>query len=325
MLSLRSRFIFVLALLPVFALMAHPLQARAFSVSPVVVDLEVEPGAAGQGTIQITNTDTRSRTYYVSIQKFVAKGEDGQQDFLPEEDDSGLASWMVPDRRSVTLAPGESVPFSYVVNVPLNAEPGGHYAAVFFSDRPTVEGGVAVGVGAKVGVLFLLRVPGEILESARVESFRSTSERLNRLPAYFELRVRNLGSVHLRPEGTVQIRNVFGSTVAKVPANPRQAAVLPNSIRRFESVWAKTFEEERGGFIAELQNEWKNFAIGPYKAEVKVLYGEQKQELQATTTFWVIPWRLLTAFVLLLVVLFILVSLYNRMVVRSALKKGRRG
>jgi hypothetical protein len=320
----RLRLAAVLALLPVFFLGLGLKQVRAFSVSPVVIDLEVAPGTAAQGKIQVTNTDSQRRTYYVSVQKFVAKGEDGQQDFLPEEDQTGLASWITPDQRSVTLQPGETAPFSYVVSVPLNAEPGGHYAALFFSDRPTVEGDTAVGVGAKVGVLFLLRVPGDILESARVESFRTTSERINRLPAYFELRVRNLGSVHLRPEGSVVIRNMFGSTVANVPANPRQAAVLPNSVRRFESAWANTFEEERGGFVAELKNEWKNFGIGRYTAEAQVLYGEQKQELRATTMFWVIPWRVIVVVIALLVLLIVLLSLYNRMVVRAALKKGRR-
>ncbi len=318
------RYSTVLALFVSAFLWLAPHAVHAFSVSPVVVDLEVPPGTAAQGTVQITNTDSQRRTYYISVQKFVAKGEDGQQDFLPEEDQSGLASWITPDRRSVTLQPGETAPFSYAVSVPLNAEPGGHYAALFFSDHPTADKGTSVGVGAKVGVLFLLRVPGDILESARVESFRSTSERLHRLPAYFELRVRNLGSVHLRPEGSVVVRNMFGSVVATVPANPRQSAVLPNSIRRFESVWANTFEDEGDGFFAELKNEWRNFGIGKYTADVRVRYGEQKQELVAETTFWIIPWHVLTMGAALLVLLIVLVSLYNRMVIRAAIRKGRR-
>ncbi|MEO5927689.1 MAG: hypothetical protein ABIO72_03125 [Patescibacteria group bacterium] len=320
----RLRTLSILAFFLVFGCSIGINEARAFTVSPVLVDIVVDPGKIGSGKIEVTNTDNVRHTYVVSIQKFVAKGEDGQQDFLPESDTTGIADWIVPEARSVSLDPGQHSSFSYTVNVPQNAEPGGHYAALFFSDIPVNAEGTRVGVGAKVGVLFLLRVPGNITETARIEGFRSTADRLSHLPAYFELRIRNVGNVHVHPEGNVTIRNMFGSVVAKIPVNPREASVLPNSVRRLEPAWANTFKEASSGLFTELHNEWRNFGIGRYTAEVQATYGGQGAMLTSTTTFWVIPWQLLIAILLGCILLAILRTGYNRLVLRSAIRRSTR-
>ncbi|MFH1078138.1 MAG: hypothetical protein V1745_02550 [Patescibacteria group bacterium] len=301
-------------------------QASAFTISPIIVDLDVDPGKAAQGALRLTNDAEQTQTYYVTVNKFVAKGEEGQQEFLPEEDTTGLASWVTPETRTLNLGPKESKDFTYVVNVPESAEPGGHYAALFFSTRPEVdEASSSVGMGAKTGVLFLLKVPGDIKEDARVESFRvSGGARLDRLPAYFELRVRNLGNVHFRPEGTIIIKNMFGSVEARIPVNPLRSAVLPNSIRRVQTVWAKTFDGvDEKGFFYGVRNEWRNFAIGRYTAGLEATYGSGKQPLAGNISFWVFPWHLAIVVAVLLILLFVLLSLYNRMVIRAAMKQMR--
>jgi len=315
-------FVCLVGLLTVAAPAAH-----AFIVSPVIVDLDISPGKANQGTIHLINNAENTQTFYVSIQTFVARGEEGQQDFLPEDNRIGLPSWIIPEARSITLAPNEGKDFTYVVNVPANAEAGGHYAAMFFSTLPvTEEGGASVGVGAKTGILFLLKVPGDIKEDARIESFAvNNGGMFDRLPAYFDTRIRNLGNIHFRPQGDIVIKSMFGSTSARFPMNPLNAAVLPNSIRRVQTVWAiKTFDSYtgKGTFFGELKDEWNNFAIGRYTAELDATYGTSKQPLHGQVTFWVFPWRLALVAGVLIVILILLLMGYNRMVVRSALKKA---
>lgn len=49
--------------------------------------------------------------------------------------------------------------------MPENADPGGHYAAIFLSSLPpTKEGEKTIGVASKIGALVLLRVEGDIRE-----------------------------------------------------------------------------------------------------------------------------------------------------------------
>lgn len=298
--------------------------AHAITLSPTIIDIDKKPGEVYFGTLTVSNDNDQDTTYYLTAQNFVARGEEGQQEFIAEENAFGLATWIVPDVKRVTLGPRESKDINVAVSIPVDAEPGGHYAALFFSTQPeTEEGGVSVGVGAKTGILFLARVAGDIREEATVESFRMKNESpLNRLPAFFELRVRNVGNVHFRLRGDIDIVNMFGHTVDRVPVNPLNGAALPDSIRRYDTAWAHTLKPAEGeGFIKELKDEWNNFAIGKYTATVNATYGSANKPLTAALAFWVIPWRILTAVLLLLVLLILLLKGYNKMVVRAALKK----
>lgn len=301
--------------------------AKAFAVSPVLYDYTLDPGASIQGTMRISNDTNQRQTYYTSIQNFVPQGEEGQQEFVQEAVPSGLMTWIGLDRPTVMLDPGESADFGWAVRIPQNAEPGGHYAAVFFSTIPDGAAGSAVGVGAKTGVLFLVNVNGNIREAASIESFtvldrnRIPATKLNRLPAHFEVRMRNQGSVHLRPEGTITFTNMFGSRVGSSPLNATNGRVLPNSVRRLYSSWGPLDVESSGGFFDELVGEAKGFALGKYTATLEATYGRTSQRATATATFWVIPWRLLLVALLALIGLVALIKGYNRLVVRSAMNR----
>jgi hypothetical protein len=211
-------------------------RARALTVSPVLFDMDIAPGASAQAKIVLTNETDEPQTFSFLAENFIASGEEGAQTYIHEEELTGLASWVYPDRPEVSLDPGKSADFPFLIRVPEDAEPGGHYAAIFFSrgsgdGAPSAKGGV--GITEQVGVLLLVRVPGNIMEQSNVESFRmARGAVLHRLPAEFELRVRNTGSVHVRPTGTLVIRNMIGMTVARLPANPKQSAVLPGSVRK---------------------------------------------------------------------------------------------
>lgn len=301
--------------------------AQALAVSPVLYDYEIAPGGSKQGTIMLVNDTEKRDTFSLEVKNFVALGEDGAQQYLDEKTPTDLASWVSVDQPTVTLGPGENGEFPFAINVPKDAEPGGHYASVFFYRQPGSTGNAGVGISEKIGVLLLVNVPGNIREDARIESFTLQGSGVrDRLPVYFDLRIRNMGSVHFRPRGSLVIRNIFGQVVQRVSANPKNAAVLPNSVRRVESVWANTLDEiSDGGFWTGVKNEWRNFAFGRYQASVDVTYGSQASQLASSSlTFWVIPWRLMLLAFGALVVLVLFIKGYNRLLVRSALKKDAR-
>jgi len=306
--------------------------AHALTISPPLVDKMMDPGTSQQGSILLINDTNQDQAFYASVQKFIAKGEEGQQEYLEEGDKSGLPGWISLDEKSLTLAAGEKKDFKWHINLPKDAEPGGHYATIFFSTKPDDENGKAVGVGGKLGVLFLVNVNGNIKEAADVESFdlvtktsdSTSSEKIstiNHLPAYFELRVKNNGSVHITPSGQVDIFNMFGSKVTSVPVNPKGNKVLPNSIRRINSFWGESDEVEYSGFFGNLKAEWKGFAVGRYTAKVDAKYGMQNQPLNAEVSFWVLPWRLGLVALMLLLGLVAVIKVYNAMVIKSAMNK----
>lgn len=305
----------------------------ALTVSPTVFDQTSDPGKSLKGSVTLTNETDAAQTYYTSVQNFVAEGEDGRQSFLPETDLSGLASWLKPGMKMVTLKAGESKNIDWTMELPAQAEPGGHYAAMFFSTQPPSDSGVTVGIGAKLGVLFLLNVNGNIKEQAAVESFRvfegdsafggHETVWLSHLPADFELRVRNQGSVHIRPTGNVVLTSMIGRESGSIDVNPLDSKVLPNSIRRVRSVWGPVDLPERQGFFTELKNEWKGFALGRYTATAQLTYGVSKQALEARVSFWVFPWRTVSLSLVVLLLLVLGIKAYNRMVISSAMHKKR--
>lgn len=310
-----------------FVLAAHG--ARAVTVSPVMFDESLDPGDAITGVIKLINETNQTQTYYVMPQNFVASGEEGQQRFLEEPDPTGLASWMSYDKRTFTLNPAESTELRWTVQLPKNAEPGGHYAAIFFSTSPTSGQNSAVGVGGKTGVLFLINVSGNIQEGANVASFQVTgleedgkpAKTLNYLPAFFELRLRNIGSVHFKPEGNIVIKNMFGKVSGVVPANAAGSKVLPASIRKLKATWGPKDAKKADGFISGVKNEIQGFGLGRYVAQASIVYGKQKQTLNTSLVFWIFPWRLTLLVLLGIIILFFLLKGYNRLVVRSAMSR----
>lgn len=324
--------LFVAGALSVFGLaFAHP--TWALTVSPTIFDQTSDPGKTLKGTVTLMNETDAPQTYYTSVQNFVAEGEDGRQAFLPETDMSGLASWLKPEVKMITLKAGESKDVAWTIDLPAQAEPGGHYAAMFFSTQPPSDSGVMVGIGAKLGVLFLLNINGDIKEQATIESFRvfegdsafggHETAWLSHLPADFELRLRNQGSVHIRPQGSIELASFVSRKSASINVNPLDSKVLPNSIRRVRSVWGPVDLPEGSGFFTSLKNEWKGFAIGRYTATAHLQYGSSQQALEAQVSFWVFPWRTISLSVAALLLLVLGIKAYNRMVISSAMQKKR--
>jgi hypothetical protein len=307
--------------------------AWALTVSPTIFDQTSDAGKTLTGTIRLTNETDAAQTYYTSVQNFVAEGEDGRQSFLPETDRTGLAQWLKPGIPNITLKAGEVREVNWSLELPKNAEPGGHYAAMFFSTQPPNDKGITVGIGAKLGVLFLVNVNGDIKEQATVESFRvyegdsafggHETSFLSYLPADFELRIRNQGSVHVRPKGVIRIMSMIGREASSIDVNPLDSKVLPSSIRRVRSVWGPTDLSKAEGFFQGVKNEWKGFAFGRYTAKAEATFGAANQPLNAQVTFWVFPWRLSLLFVGVVLLLLLGLKAYNRMVISAAMSKKR--
>jgi len=300
--------------------------AAALTVSPVAFEYDIAPGRSVQGTITLINESESAARYSIFAKNFIASGEEGAQRYLDEEALSGLASWVSADPAPIALEPKTSREIPFTISVPADAEPGGHYATIFFARGAGEVSGSGIGIAEQIGVLLLVRVPGNVREALEVDTFRvAGSSVMSRLPVTLELRMRNTGSVHERPLGTIDVRNMFGSVVARLDANPKRSAVLPGSVRRFTNGWMKAPIVDAGGFIAEARNELRNFGFGKYTASVNVAYGSRGENIASeSVSFWIIPWRLIIIAVSMLIVIVVLIAIYNKMLVRAALRKARR-
>lgn len=314
---------------------APPHRAQALTVNPRL-ELEADPGTTLRTELQIQNEERQSRTFYLRTENFNAQDETGTPHFLNRKE--GLATW-VEMPLSITLGPGQSVNFSFAIHVPADAQPGGHYAAIFFSTEPPNPGGSAdtVAIGSKLGTLILLRVKGEFLSAANILEFGTSGKKkfFSNLPIQLFYRFQNVGEDHLKPVGDITISNLLGQTVKVLPANTIEGSVLPKSVRRFTSVWSSRQGGIQQQAVVDLPKReampyWeavtfqaRNFAFGRYTATLELVFGSSGlQSDHAKFTFYIIPWQLLSViapsmlFGLLLLRLFI--KRYNRYIINRA-------
>ncbi len=308
-----------------------PFEAAALTISPVRIELIGDPGAVVKGELMLINEQEGTRTFYSSFGNFEASGETGTPSFV--EGLEGLATW-IETVSQVTLAQDEKQEVPYTIQIPLDADPGGHFAAIFWSTFPpqTKEKG-GVSIGAKIGVLILLRVSGEIEEGGRILEFSTEDKQkfFSALPVQFVYRFQNGGDDRIKPEGEITIKNMFGRTSAVLSANKSEGNVLPQSIRKFEMTWEKEdgkdsskqeTVDDKKGFFTGLKREWNNFAFGRYKAILNLKYGVAREKAQESFSFFIIPWRILSIVLFILAVLAFLfivgIKRYNKWIIAKA-------
>ncbi len=312
------------------ASIANP--ALALTVSPARVEITGDPGTTLQGEIELFNEQEGTRTFFTSFENFEPSGDTGAPHFIGAKD--GLATWIKAEDK-ITLESGKRsvVPFS--ITIPQNAEPGGHFAAIFFgSQEPGSQGGGQVSVGGKIGVLILLRVSGDVEEGGGLLEFSVKDKQrfFSTLPVTFTYRINNTGGDRVVPHGEVTIKNTFRLTSAKLLANENEGSVLPSSARKFEVFWGKesalSGEEKRVGFFGMAVNELREFHFGWYTANLNLVLGDDtSRTANAAYHFFIIPWQLLT--IVLLIVLFfgfmgrIGLKRYNRYIIAQVTRQQK--
>lgn len=297
-------------------------EAGAITLIPPSLEFtDVPPGETIQTKVKLFNETAEPLTLFSQTANFGALNETGTPNIDLSAEIEDLAAWISLSKGPFAVQPGDRVEIPVEIKVPAEADPGGHYATILFSPQdPNLAGGGQVGIGQKIGTLILVRVQGDINESGAIAEFATAGAKstLSRLPIEMFARFGNAGNVHLRPTGTVTVRNVLGGTSAVLRVNTSQGAVLPQSIRRFDVAWEKrALQEERSGFFGEIGNEWKNFAFGPYSADLELTYGlANDKKVAATIRFWVFPWRIILLVVLIIIaflwLLGFLIKRYNR-------------
>ncbi|HUT22411.1 MAG TPA: hypothetical protein VMX18_03335 [Candidatus Bipolaricaulota bacterium] len=291
---------------------------------PVLEGIVVEPGKVYEGSYRIRNETDSPRIYYFMARNFDARGEEGDAGLASEEDSQmGLASWVEFEFPFMLVMVGETKEINFKIKVPSDAEPGGHYAALFTSTEPPgSEQSGGVGLGENTGVLTLVTVPGNIRQGADLVEFSLASGKkvFNRPPVEFLIRIKNSGNVHFKPIGDISVSGWIGAS-ALIAANPKKGNILPNSIRAFHPIWRGP--EERGSFVQELKNEWHNFGFGRYTAHLEMAWQDDPDEkIIGNLKFWIIPWHLMLVGLAILAILYLMLRSYNKAIIKMAQKKN---
>lgn len=282
---------------------------EGLTISPPITELRLKEGEVSSKNIKLTNPTNRVIEVYPRVMDFRAKGEGGEPAFFEAGDEGtrfSLSKWISFTQTKVALTPHQVVDFKYELKVPVSAEPGGHYGVLFFATEPqkNEEGSSNVALSSMVGSLILVKVPGEVSESANLESFTTKSFFNLNNNISFLTRVQNSGNIHVKPRGEIVIKSIFGSEVDRVTVNEQGGNVLPESTRKFE-------------------NEWKSgkFLLGLYNAKVHLVYGDTGKVLDKSLSFIVIPWWIVVIKIIILIIITVLVI---RWIIKRRKKKSQK-
>lgn len=309
--------LFILLLIPLSSVSAQQQTERKFNgiiIQPAIEFLEVDRSEVTSGTIRLTNDFEQEQTItlYPIFFLFSQSGESGEPDLylnpsLPESADG--SKWFDTVQESVTLQQGEFLDVEYVVNVPIDAEPGGHYVAVIFSEDENLEL-TDVTLNRSIGTLFFLNVSGDVQTGGELIEFRSVRNWYDFTPFEFETRYRNDGNTHDVIGGNIFIhRGDITNPTGEIEVNSNGQVVLPGLIRSYLNTFngGLISRAEDGTFRIDLAS-WRQLYLGEYDATLKLFHDSPSGERtisEKTISFWVIPWQLIFPMLVALLLLVI--------------------
>jgi hypothetical protein len=258
-----------------------------FVLGPGKTELWLSPGEEITDQLLITNRLGKTMDFEIEIEDFRGSRNPGETIVLLGEEKGpySLKDFLQPEITEFTLEHGQRMILPVKISIPEDAEPGGLYGSVLVSTSPPrkeleIEEKAAksqMRLISRLGCLYFIRVKGEVEEDGFLKELRLKRKKkfFEQGPISFELLFENNGNVHLMPYGGIEIFNVLGNKVDEIEIEPYFS--LPDSLRLREVKWQK------------------GFLFGRYTALASVNRGYQDIIDQESITFWVIPWKIITA------------------------------
>ena len=107
------------------------------AVSPQIFELDFFLGESTTQKIKIRNTSEVAMPINIIVTNFSAAEDSGEMLFDESAGDISIDSsqWLEIENTNFILDPGERKDIHFSINVPENAEPGGHYVVVLFEPQ----------------------------------------------------------------------------------------------------------------------------------------------------------------------------------------------
>lgn len=289
-------------LIPAFAQVQQTTKGRQLTITPPSLPLSVKPGDTAEGTVGLINDSNEDLDMEISVFDVIVQDDLGTPEILPggtiENNKYSASSWLGVSTPRFVAKAHQRTDIRYFYQVPGNAGPGGHYAAIVFRPKPfTAAAGTGAAINMQLSTLVYFDVAGPIKESASVKSF--TAPGLSEYgPVKLKALVKNDGDTHIKPVGTFSVKNMMGKVIAtkEIPAGN----IFPGGI-------ARAYEQAVG----------KKWMFGRYTATFMASYGRSNNlPLVASVAFWVFPWK---------IALLILVILIAAILGYIAMKRNKHG
>ena len=250
--------------------------APLYSVSPLIIDIDVEARDIIKKQITITNTGEQPLTLFPTVNNISLK-EGGTIDaFLPPvESDrtASLASWIEISRQGIDLRPGDTKTIDVTFRINPTPVSGTYHTFIGFGyGRNRDEAEQQVQNGNAPGTVVTATIADKKTIFLKLSGFvidRFVTKADNQAAVYT---FKNPGDEPLIPTGEIILYDGTGKEVVALPVNDEHLTINPG---------------EEHSFISTIPVDGM---FGKYKAFLSVEYGgKQRGSVQDTNFFYVFP------------------------------------
>ena len=251
-----------------------------FVVGPGKTEIALNPGESIIQEITVTNRISEPRNFKLEVDDITGSADGSSAVSLTNgvKGPYSIRDYISFPKDTFTLGLGEMARIPVKITIPADAEPGGLYGSVLVSTE-RIPGAADANVPrspvvARIGSLFFVTVKGEVERGGITTGIQTLDNTwwYEHGPINLGVMFENTGSVHLNPYGELSISNMFGEEVGFVALEPW--FVLPKSLRTRDIAWER------------------EFLFGRYTVTARINRGYDDVIDEVTTTFWVLPWKI---------------------------------
>ncbi len=280
----------------------EPLDALKLVTSSQPLLTTVEPGTTTTVQVKLRNGANHPENLQVEVLKFSSDGVTGKPNiaaFLPQDT---WKEWLVLPQKTFTVAADATIDVPVELRIPKDAAFSYDYALAFSRAVSSTSKGDTRINGAIASLLMVdVSAPNARRELA-LSDFTTDKKAFTTLPVEFSVKLANTGTTHAIPTGSILLEK-GGKQIAILPVNAEVGSVLPDSSRTFSVTWEDGFPvRQKDGHYKWDISKLATLRGGKYTASLVVAYdaGGQDKTLEKVLTFWVIPWPLYLAILVIL-------------------------
>ncbi len=309
------------------------------TLSPVFFDLSSNPGTTVSDKIRVRNNTDSPIPITITLNQLTGD-LNGNLSLKPNQSDPTLG-WVKFQSKTYVLSPLDWTDIPFSINIPKDAAYGYYFAISFNQDKnsPLTKNGTSITGAAAVPILLNVRKEGARAE-AKVLSFTTTNFINEYLPVDFNVKVENVGNIHIKPHGNIFISSGNSKDLAILDVNSDIGSIIPQTARVFNASWADGFItmepvlnygtpklDKNGKPIKHLVINWDKLTslrIGRYDANLLLVFdnGTRDVPLEANLSFWVFPYKIVGGILIVIIAFILLIRFLLRRYIRRQIKRG---
>ena len=205
-------------------------------ISPVRLDLDLEPGTTSTGTFEVQNTGLKAYDFILGVDPYSVTDENYSIDSETRTAYTDIVDWITFSQNEGHVEPNQNQEITVTVTVPDDVPAGGQYAMIYAEmvrDDELESTGVAV--NHRVALLVFSEVEGNTRREGQVLETKIPTILFNP-PITATSLVENTGNVHATAYYTLQVFPLFSDEeVYTNEENPATLTILPET-QRFNSI-----------------------------------------------------------------------------------------